>query len=81
LCFTDFVLTNMTIMLPEHVADWVRRKAAEENVSVSRLIAKILARQMELDSYAAALEAWQRTAPFDLDADNRLSREDAHARG
>jgi hypothetical protein len=75
------VLKNVTITLPEEVARWARRKAADENSSVSRLIAKMLEREMaESDQYTAAFEAWKGIAPFDIDAATRLSRDDAHAR-
>ena len=80
-CYTESVLKNVTITLPEEVARWARRKAADENLSVSRLIAKMLEREMaESDQYAAAYKAWLKLKPFDIDADHRLSREDAHAR-
>jgi hypothetical protein len=75
------VLKNVTVTLPEEVARWARRKAADEDLSVSRLVAKMLEREMaESDRYAAAFEEWKKLKPFDMDADHRLSREDAHAR-
>ena len=37
-CYTDFVLKNMTITVSEEAALWARRKAADENTSVSKLV-------------------------------------------
>jgi hypothetical protein len=81
LCYTDFVLKNITITLPEEVAHWARKKAAEENTSVARLVGKMLEAQMrQTDDYQDAWRLWQSLKPMDIDAEHRLSREDAHAR-
>ena len=67
--------------MPEEVASWVRVKAAQENTSVSRLLAKMLEAQMRhSDDYAAAYRRWQESTPMDIDAANRLTRDEAHAR-
>jgi len=80
-CYTEFVLKNVTITLPEEVAHWARKKAAEENTSVARLVGKMLEAQMrQTDDYQEAYRFWQSLKPMDIDAENRLSREDAHAR-
>jgi hypothetical protein len=80
-CYTDIVLKNVTITLPEEVAHWARKKAADENISVSRLVAKMLEAQMrQTDDYQEAYRRWQNLQPMDIDAEHRLSREDAHAR-
>jgi hypothetical protein len=80
-CYTVFVLKNVTITLPEEVAHWARRKAADENISVSRLLGKILESQMmQSDDYQEAWRRWRKLKPLDLDAGHRLTREDAHAR-
>ena len=81
-CYTDFVLKNITITVPEDVALWARRKAAEENTSVSRLVSRMLENQMrQTDDYWRAYRQWKniRSLPG-IDAANRLSREEAHAR-
>ncbi len=80
-CYTEIVLKNITITLPEEVAHWARKKAAEENTSVARLVGKMLEAQMrQTDDYQDAYRLWQSLKPMDIDAEHRLSREDAHAR-
>jgi hypothetical protein len=80
-CYAEFVLKNITITLPEEVAHWARKKAAEENTSVARLVGKMLEAQMrQTDDYQDAYRLWQSLEPMDIDAEHRLSREDAHAR-
>jgi hypothetical protein len=81
-CYTDFVLKNMTITVSEDVARWARKKAAEENTSVSKLVGRMLEDQMRLsDGYWQAYERWRKTGAIKgVDAARRLSREEAHAR-
>ena len=68
---------NITITLSEEAALWARKKAAEENVSVSRLVGKMVEAQMrQTGDYQ---DAYRRN-PMDLDTAHRLSREEAHAR-
>jgi hypothetical protein len=75
------VLKNVTITLSEEAALWARRKAAEENTSVSRLVGSMLERQMlQDDGYNEARRQWSKLKPMNLDAAHRLSREDANAR-
>lgn len=76
------MLKNVTITLPEEVAQWARRKAAEENTSVSRLVGRILEEQMRMsDEYWRAYQRWTKMGSLEgIDAAARLSREDAHAR-
>ncbi len=75
------MLRNVTITLSEEVARWARRRAAEENTSVSRLVGRLLENQMRLsDEYWRAYRQWKRVRSIDLDAAGRLSREEAHAR-
>jgi hypothetical protein len=75
------VLRNVTITLSEEAARWARRRAAEENTSVSRLVGGLLENQMRLsDEYWRAYRQWKRVRSIDLDAAGRLSREEAHAR-
>ena len=80
-CYTGFVLKNVTVTIPEEVALWARKKAAEENTSVSRLIARMLEAQMRhSDDYSDAYRRWTELPSMDLNAANRLSREEAHER-
>jgi hypothetical protein len=76
------VTVRITIGLFDEAARWVRRKAAEENTSVSKLIGRMLETQMLLsDSYWAAYRKWKRIGTINgTDASGRLSRDEAHAR-
>jgi len=81
-CYTGTVLKNVTVTLPEEVALWARKKAAEENISVSRLLGRILEAQMrQSDEYWKAYHRWKELAPLDLDAGHRLTRDESHERG
>ena len=73
---------NVTIKISEEAALWARRKAAEENTSVSRLVGEMLERQMRLsDEYWRAFEHWQSNRPVAGNgAVTRLTREEVHAR-
>jgi hypothetical protein len=72
----------MTITVSEDAAGWARRKAAEENTSVSRLVGRMIEEQMRMsDNYRRAYARWKKIGPVKrLDASSRLSREEAHAR-
>ncbi|MCX6623757.1 MAG: CopG family transcriptional regulator [Acidobacteria bacterium] len=73
---------NITIKISEEAALWARRKAAEENTSVSRLVGEMLERQMRLsDAYWLAFEHWKTNQPLaGSGASERLDREGLHAR-
>jgi hypothetical protein len=73
---------NITIKISEQAAMWARRKAAEENTSVSRLVGDMLERQMRLtDEYWRAFEDWKSKRPLaSAGAVERLSREETHER-
>ena len=45
-CDTGLVLKNMTITVSGEVAQWARKKASEENTSVSKLVGRMLENQM-----------------------------------
>ena len=83
-CYTGVVLRNFTLTLPEEVARWVRVKAAEENLSMSKLVGRILEGQMARgDDYAEAHESWQKLLKSDtlrVEAKKRLTREQANGR-
>jgi len=81
-CYTEFVLKNITITVSEEVARWARRKAAEENTSVSRLVGCMLENQMRIsDDYWRAYRRWKKIGSIEgINAASRLSREEAHER-
>lgn len=75
---------KVTITLDPEVAHWARRKAADENTSVSKLVGRLLEKEMRAsDSYWRAYEEWKRL-PGDLgapiDASKRFTRDEAHER-
>ena len=85
-CYTDPVLKNVTITLDTEVARWARRKAADEDISVSKLISRMLEREMrDSDAYWKAYEEWKKLprdlgAPEPIDASKRMTREEVHER-
>jgi hypothetical protein len=83
-CYTDPVLKNVTITLDPEVAHWARKKAADESTSVSKLVSRLLEKEMRAsDAYWRAYEEWKRS-PRDLggsiDASQRFTRDEAHER-
>jgi hypothetical protein len=75
------VLKKVTVRLPEEVALWATRKAAEESISVSKLLGRILAAQMRQNAdYWEAYRRWSEIPLMDLDARHRWTRERAHVR-
>jgi hypothetical protein len=78
------VLKNVTVTLDSEVARWARHQAAEEDISLSKFLARLLEREMrQTASYWKAYEEWKKL-PDDLggeiDASKRLTREEAHER-
>ncbi len=79
--YTEFVLKNITITVPVNVALWARKKAAEENTSVSRLVSRMLEDKMrQTDEYCRAYRRVKRISLPGIDDAHRLSREEAHER-
>jgi hypothetical protein len=75
------VLKNVTITVSEEAAAWARKKAAEENTSVSKLVGRMLESQMRMgDEYQRAYRRWKKIRNLPVDAANRLSRDEAHQR-
>lgn len=73
---------NITIKLPDETALWARRKAAEENTSISKLVSGMLEREMRLsDAYWRAFEHWKAHRPTAAaGAARRVSRDQVHER-
>lgn len=73
---------NITVKLADETALWARRKAAEENTSVSRLLSAILEREMRLtDDYRRAFEHWKTHRPLATSgAAERMTRDQVHER-
>ena len=75
------MLKNVTITVQEDALKWARKKAAEENTSVSRLVGRMLEDKMRLtDEYWAAYEKMKKIKPIPGVAANRLTREEANER-
>ena len=80
------MLKKITITLDPEVAHWARRKAADENTSVSKLVSRLLEKEMRAsDSYWRAYEEWKRLprdlgAPAPIDASKRMTRDEVHER-
>jgi len=72
----------VTIKISDQAALWARRKAAEENTSVSRLVGEMLERQVRLtDDYWRAFEHWKSSRPLaGAGAAERMSRAEVHER-
>ncbi len=73
---------NITIRISDDLAYWARRRAAEENTSVSRMVSEMLERQMrQTDEYWQAYEHWKQRRPRAAKgAAIRMSREEVHER-
>lgn len=73
---------RITITLDPNVLLWARRRAADEGVSLSKLIGRLLEKE-GADAYWRAYEEWKRL-PRDLggalDASKRFTRDEAHER-
>ena len=74
---------KLTITVSEEAARWVRRKAADENTSASKLVGRILEDQMrQTDEYRRAFLRWKKIGTIPgIDAAKRLSREEANVGG
>jgi hypothetical protein len=76
------VLEKLSISLDSEVAGWARRKAADEDTTISELIGRLLRREKS-EAYWNAYEEWKRL-PRDLggaiDASKRFTRDEAHER-
>jgi len=73
---------NVTIRISDQAALWARRRAAEENTSVSRLVGEMLERHLRLtDDYWRAFEHWKSSRPLaGAGAAGRMSGAETHER-
>ncbi|MBA3976425.1 MAG: hypothetical protein C0504_19635 [Candidatus Solibacter sp.] len=76
-------MRRVTITVSEQTALWARRRAAQENISVSKLVGRIIEDQMRLsDEYALGLSEWRRLEPVaGASGCARMTREQSHERG
>ena len=77
------VMKNVTITLNEELARWARIRAAERDMSLSRLIAELLQEKMhEEDDYHAAMQHYLSQPPRHLKQANETypHREELHGR-
>jgi hypothetical protein len=77
------VLKNVTVTLEEEALRWARREAAEKGTSVSKLVGRILEREMSTEG--TRQEAWHRLKKlsdkgFRSGAGRGWNREEAHER-
>ena len=76
-------LKNLTVTLDEETFAKARVRAAERNLSLSRFISAILARELRHDDeYEAAYRTWRAAKPFSLKggAQRYPKREELHDR-
>ena len=76
-------MKNVTITLDERTAAWARVHAAENNMSVSRLVGEMLAQRMkELSEYDHAMREYLALPPikFRKSGKGYPSREELHDR-
>jgi hypothetical protein len=74
-------LKNVTITLEEETARWARIEAARQDISVSRLLARLLRERMvESGEYERAMRRALARKPFLKTNGSLLSREELHDR-
>jgi hypothetical protein len=74
-------LSNITVTLEEPVARWARIEAARMEISISRLLARILReRMLHNDVYERAMRRALARKPFLMTEQRYASREEAHIR-
>lgn len=72
---------KIAIKLPAEIAIWARRRAGEENNSISKLVSGLPEREMRLsDAYWRPFEYWKSHRPIAVaGATGRMSRSEARA--
>ncbi len=79
--YTELVLKNITITVSEEAALWARKKAAESNTSVSKMVGEMLEAKMRGgDEYWRAYRRVRRLRNLGCGAEGRLSRDESHDR-
>jgi hypothetical protein len=80
-------MKNVTVSLPEEALRWLRVRAAEQDMSVSRMLCQMVEAEMSLrprieePEYPGSLPSVESKIPrMALDVENRLTREEAHER-
>ncbi len=73
-------LRNLTITVDEAAAEWARIRAAKEDISVSRLVGRLIEERMKReDEYDRAMHESMTRKPF-LKSDGKyLSREELYS--
>ena len=76
------MLKNVTVTVEEETLQWARRKAAEKNTSVSKLIGRMLEDEMRrTDEYWKAYERLKKIKPIPgFDASKRGTRDEIYDR-
>lgn len=76
------MLKNVTVTVEDEALQWARRRAAEENTSVSKLIGRMLENEMRrTDEYWKAYERLKKIKPIPgFDASKRLKRDEIYDR-
>lgn len=76
------MLRNLTITVSEEAALWARRKAADRNTSVSKLVGEMLELEMRTHDadYWKAYEKWKKIKPIPGLGAARLSRDEIYER-
>lgn len=76
-------MKNVTITLDEKVARWARIRAAQKDMSLSRLISELLQEKMtEEDTYNRAMQSYLSQPPLKLKEEGQTypRREDLYGR-
>ena len=74
------MVRKVTVCLNDQLAHWANRRAADEDLTISESIARLLDRERRSsDSYGQAYEEWKKL-DFRLDASKRMTRNEAHER-
>ena len=82
--YTGFVFKRVIIALEADLAERVHKRASEQNIPVSVLIARLLEREMYAPNrYWRAFQDWKerdRNLGIAIDASKRFTRDEAHER-
>lgn len=80
-------MTSITITVPDELAEWAKRQAAEQETSLSGLVRELLRARMEGDqpaeerlTYEAAMERYLSRPPTKISSGPYPKREDLYDR-